>query len=61
MLAQEQLPESLTRLCLDVMKEILPNERELIRVVVEIVREVRDREDIEGSPTVCRSSFLYPM
>ncbi|KIM86130.1 hypothetical protein PILCRDRAFT_816668 [Piloderma croceum F 1598] len=42
MLAQEELPESLTGPCLDVLKVVIPDERELVRVVVEIVHELMD-------------------
>jgi len=56
MLTQEELPESLTGPCLDVLKEVLPDERELIRIVVEIVHKLRDRENTaeETAFTVCR-------
>ena len=63
MLTQEELPERLIRPCLNVMKEILPDEREFIRVVVEVVHEMRDTEDTsEGvTSTVCRLSTSYPI
>jgi condensin complex subunit 3 len=56
MLAQEELPESLTGLCLDVLKVVIPDERELVRVVVEIVHELMDWENTaeETASTVCR-------
>lgn len=31
--------------CLDVLKEIMPSERDLIRVIVEIVVELRESEE----------------
>ncbi|EMD32178.1 hypothetical protein CERSUDRAFT_143953 [Gelatoporia subvermispora B] len=42
MLAHEFLPESLIDPCMDVLAETAPDERELIRVVVEIVCTLRD-------------------
>ncbi|KAJ6514182.1 nuclear condensing complex subunit [Mycena vitilis] len=47
MLAHPQLPPGLIERCLDVLKEIMPTERELIRVVVEIVMDLREPEDEE--------------
>ncbi|KAF7325646.1 hypothetical protein MKEN_00414500 [Mycena kentingensis (nom. inval.)] len=54
MLAHPQLPPGLIARALDVMKEILPTERELIRVVVEIIVDLREPEDgdvFEGDTT----------
>ncbi|KAF8888582.1 nuclear condensing complex subunit [Infundibulicybe gibba] len=51
MLAHPELPTSLIERCLDILKVILPSERELIRVVVEIVIELREdngEEALEG-------------
>ncbi|KAJ7512962.1 nuclear condensing complex subunit [Mycena galericulata] len=48
MLAHPQLPPSLIERCLDVLKEIMPTERELIRVVVEIVMDLREPEEEEN-------------
>ncbi|KAF8656476.1 hypothetical protein AX16_002527 [Volvariella volvacea WC 439] len=45
MLAHPELPPGLIEKCLDVMREITPSERDLIRIVVEIVVELRDKED----------------
>jgi condensin complex subunit 3 len=42
MLAHEGLAERLIDPCLDVLAKISPTERELIRVVVEVVIELRD-------------------
>ncbi|KAJ7259477.1 hypothetical protein B0H12DRAFT_1278399, partial [Mycena haematopus] len=47
-LAHLQLPLGLIERCLDVLKEIMPTERELIRVVVEIVIDFRESEEEEG-------------
>ena len=46
MLAHELLPDSLTEPCMDVLKESAPSERELIRVIVEMIAELRDGEEI---------------
>ncbi|KAJ7064682.1 nuclear condensing complex subunit [Mycena amicta] len=53
MLAHPQLPPGLIARSLDVLKEILPSERELIRVVVEIIMDLREPEeaDMEVSNT----------
>ncbi|KAG2156923.1 nuclear condensing complex subunit [Suillus bovinus] len=47
MISQEALPESLVARCLDVLRMLSPNERDLIRVVVEVVHELRDVSDEE--------------
>ncbi|KAI6040837.1 nuclear condensing complex subunit [Pisolithus marmoratus] len=44
MISQEILPESLVSRCLDILRILSPNERDLIRVVVEVVHELRDRD-----------------
>ena len=48
MLAHKQLPERLIEHCLDILTKISPTERELIRVVVEVVLELRDEDDNVG-------------
>ena len=49
MISQEGLPEGLVARCLDVLRVLSPSERDLIRVVVEVVHELRDeREGEEG-------------
>ncbi|KZV97200.1 hypothetical protein EXIGLDRAFT_833051 [Exidia glandulosa HHB12029] len=45
MLSQESLPDALVAPCLDVLRVLSASERDLIRVVVEIVHEVRDPQD----------------
>ncbi|KAJ7739418.1 hypothetical protein DFH07DRAFT_983601 [Mycena maculata] len=42
MLAHPQLPPSLIVRCLDMLVEIMPSERELVRVVVEVVTDLRE-------------------
>ena len=45
MISQNILPEGLVARCLDVLRKLSMNERELIRVVVEVVHELRDNMD----------------
>ncbi|GJJ15062.1 hypothetical protein Clacol_009337 [Clathrus columnatus] len=49
MISQESLPEKLMGKCLDVLRALSPNERDLIRVVVEVVHELRDQGESERS------------
>jgi condensin complex subunit 3 len=61
MLMAEALPELLMAPCLDVLRTLSPSERDLIRLVVESVQELRDAvygEDEDEPPTVC---FLLPL
>jgi hypothetical protein len=41
-LSHPDLPSGLVERCLDVLKAILPDERELIRVTVEVIVELRE-------------------
>lgn len=45
MLSQETLPERLLMKCLDVLRGQSASERDLIRVVVEIIQELREPVD----------------
>ena len=45
MISQNILPEGLVARCLDVLRKLSTNERDLIRVVVEVVHELRDNSD----------------
>jgi hypothetical protein len=45
MLAHPELPPGLIEPALDVLTEIMPTERELIRVVVEIIIELREDDN----------------
>ncbi|KAH9922432.1 nuclear condensing complex subunit [Fomitopsis serialis] len=47
MISHDVLPESLVARCLDVLRVLSPNERDLIRVVVEVVHELRDPSEPE--------------
>jgi condensin complex subunit 3 len=54
MISQDSLPEGLVARCLDVLRVLSPNERDLIRVVVEVVHELRDRGEPEKEEDVVR-------
>ena len=58
MLAHELLPDSLTELCMDVLKQSAPSERELIRVIVEMIAELRDGEEVVDVVSRARSAVL---
>lgn len=45
MISQEALPLGLVTRCLDVLRTLSSSERDLIRVVVEVVHELRDAND----------------
>ena len=45
MLGHPQLPHGLIEHCLNILKKIMPSERDLIRVIVEIIVELREGED----------------
>lgn len=60
MIGQEALPENLVAKCLDVLRTLSPNERDLIRVVVEVVHELRDTSDPEEETTVSTLSAAPP-
>ncbi|KAF8069093.1 nuclear condensing complex subunit [Lyophyllum atratum] len=49
MVAHPELPPGLINACLDVLKEIMPTERELIRVVVEIIIDLREEDDQDNN------------
>lgn len=52
MISQDVLPESLVSRCLDILRTLSPNERDLIRVVVEVVHELRDRDTTDEEAEV---------
>lgn len=56
MISQESLPEGLLTRCLDVLRVLVRSEKELIRIVVEVVHELRDA-DIEELPV--RAPYLH--
>ena len=45
MISRDVLPEHLVGRCLDVLRKLSANERDLIRVVVEVVHDLRDSSD----------------
>ena len=51
MLSQETLPEGLLTKCLDVLRELSASERDLIRVVVEIIQDLREPGDADDENT----------
>ncbi|EIN08176.1 hypothetical protein PUNSTDRAFT_143847 [Punctularia strigosozonata HHB-11173 SS5] len=64
MISQEPLPDSLVTRCLDVLRKLSPNERDLIRLVVEVVQELRDpplEEEEDALPEVdAETTFETP-
>jgi hypothetical protein len=63
MISQESLPELLVARCLDVLRKLSVSERDLIRVVVEVVQEMRDldkdeEEAVRTSSTLSRAFQL---
>ncbi|OCF43623.1 condensin complex subunit 3 [Kwoniella heveanensis CBS 569] len=60
MISQANLPESLIPKCLDVLSKIANGERDLIRVVVDVVTELREGEeaDDEDPPQDSQSSSV---
>lgn len=64
MLAHPHLPQGLIASALDLLREIVPSERDLIMIVVEIIIELREGdEDVENvsGPLFCGydSHFFY--
>jgi condensin complex subunit 3 len=56
MISQEALPSGLVTRCLDVLRTLSSSERDLIRVVVEVVHELRDAND--DDEVIVRFLFL---
>jgi len=50
MLSQEDLPESCLCKCLDVLRVLSASERDFIRVVVEVVQDLRERDEDDDQP-----------
>jgi condensin complex subunit 3 len=57
MISQEVLPEPLVSRCLDVLRTLSANERDLIRVVVEVVHDLRDPADSDEENAVRCARF----
>ncbi|THH04391.1 hypothetical protein EW145_g5552 [Phellinidium pouzarii] len=47
MISQDSLPEKLMPLCLDILRKLTSGERDLIRIVVEVIHELRDNDSDE--------------
>jgi len=62
MLAQPTLPLDLIDPCMEMMKAMMPSEREFVRVIVEVIIDLRDDEEPTEEPTeiVCMLSLCYP-
>jgi condensin complex subunit 3 len=58
MISQEALPSGLVTRCLDLLRTLSSSERDLIRVVVEVVHELRDAND--DDEVIVRPSSLFP-
>jgi|SRR5580658_7991304 hypothetical protein len=58
MVSQDALPENLVARCLDVLRTLSANERDLIRVVVEVVHDLRDPSDSDDDVPVSISELL---
>lgn len=63
MIAQPNLPESLIPRCLDVLSKISNGERDLIRLIVDVVTELREGDgeiELSEAPTPSRSTYGGP-
>lgn len=52
MISQEALPEALVPKCLDVLRVLTPDEKDLIRLTVEVVQDLTDSMDDAEEPAV---------
>jgi len=67
MLAQPTLPLDLIDPCMEMMKAMMPSEREFVRVIVEVIIDLRDDEESTEEPaeivrmlSLCARSFKSP-
>lgn len=51
MLASPTLPFELVDPCMEMMKAMMPSEREFIRVIVEVIIDLRDHDELTEEPT----------
>lgn len=58
MISLETLPEGLVARCLDVLRKLSSSERDLIRLIVEVIQELRDLTR-EEEPEVFFVPFNY--
>lgn len=59
-LTHELFPEQLIESCLDILKKTMPSEKELVRVVVEIISQLRDNVSQEREGFEDRLTVSYP-
>jgi condensin complex subunit 3 len=59
MISQEALPENLVSKCMDVLRTLSANERDLIRLVVEVIHDLRDPSDSEDELSVRLNFSAY--
>jgi hypothetical protein len=59
MISQDTLPENLVARCLDVLRTLSANERDLIRLVVEVVHDLRDSSDSDDEAPVSCIQYIY--
>lgn len=57
MISQSSLPESLIPRCIEVLSKISNGERDLIRVVVDVVTELREGDGEVDADEVCRTCY----
>lgn len=58
MISQEALPESLVPLCLDILRKLNNDEKDLIRIVVEVIHDLRDNDSDEDDVVRFQRSAL---
>lgn len=58
MISQDSLPSSLVPLCLDILRKLSSGERDLIRIVVEVIHELRD-DDLNEDDFVSSAFLLF--
>lgn len=58
MISQDFLPQQLTSHCLDILRKLSSSERDLIRIVVEVIHELRDNDTDEED--MVRLSTSHP-
>lgn len=61
MTSKENLPEGLVGLCLDVLGKLAANDRDLIRIVVEIISDLRDPFIDEPEDPPVSFTWIYPL
>ena len=59
MLSQDNLPDTLIPRCLDVLVKICDTERDLIRVIVDVISELREGEGEEDAEVPSSQASTY--